>query len=171
MGNLIKIAALLFIGVILALTGCGPSQQPATTQTTDPYAGRPVKSISTLIDRYTKTLDWCHSNNLIAFEQYGADGYVDIYVLDPQDSKKTPLTDGNTLCPQKNNGNAAWHPSGEYIVFTAEKESNPESLKRQATPGSGFNCDLWLATADGNAFYPLTNYPIHTRAVIHPHFG
>ncbi|MDD5038951.1 MAG: hypothetical protein PHN78_06510, partial [Dehalococcoidales bacterium] len=62
-------------------------------------------------------------------------------------------------------------PSGEYIVFTAEKESNPTSLRREAIPGSGYNCDLWLAKVDGSVFWPLTDYPIYTRAVIHPHFS
>ncbi len=92
-------------------------------------------------------------------------------MLNPQNSQKRTLTDGNPLCPQKSNGNAAWHPSGEYIVFTAEKSSNPVTLRREAVPGSGYNCDLWLASADGITFYPLTDYPLYSRAVIHPHFS
>ncbi|MDD5038982.1 MAG: hypothetical protein PHN78_06665, partial [Dehalococcoidales bacterium] len=140
-------------------------------ESSDTYAGRPIKSISTLIDSRAKTLDWCAFNNMIAFEQYGMDGYVDIHILDPNTGRKSSFTDGNRLCPQKSNGNAAWHPSGEYIVFTAEKESNPTSLRREAIPGSGYNCDLWLAKVDGSVFWTLTDYPIYTRAVIHPHFS
>ena len=127
--------------------------------------------MSTLVGRLAKTLDWCPTNNMIAFEQFGSDGYVDINILNPDTDRKRPLTDSIEGCPQKNNGNAAWHPSGKVIVFTAEKETNPASLRREAIPGSGYNCDLWLATADGSDFYPLTDCPLHARAVIHPHFS
>ncbi len=83
------------------------------------------------------------------------------------------LTCNKRGCPQKHNGNPAWHPSGEYIVFTAEKRGNPEKYREAAIPGTGFNCDLWIMTSDGKKFYQLTNYPVRLpyQAVIHPHFS
>jgi Tol biopolymer transport system component len=165
-----KILLLSLIILVALAVGCS-SESGVTTEDTGPYAGRPIKSITTLIDGLVKTLDWCPANNLIAFGLYGSDNYVDIFIFDPESGQKRSLTDGNTLCPQKHNGNAAWHPSGDYIAFTAEKESNPAALWREAVPGSGYNCDLWIAKADGSAFWPMTDYRLYTRAVIHPHFS
>ena len=75
--------------------------------------------------------------------------------------------------PQKHNGNPAWHPSGDYIIYTAEREDTPAEMDKYAIPGSGLHNDLWLSTADGNRFYRLTDYsginPV--RAVIHPQFS
>jgi Tol biopolymer transport system component len=162
-----KILVVLSIALIFLAIGC----LSEVGELPDAYVGRPIKSISTLVNSLAKTLDWCPANNLIAFERFGVDGYVDIHVLDPENGQIRALTDGNPLCPQKSNGNSAWHPSGQYIVFTAEKPSNPVALRREAIPGSGYNCDLWLASADASAFYPLTDYPLYSRAVIHPHFS
>lgn len=164
-----KNLVVIVICVLSALICCVPNG--CVRKSPDPYAGRPIKNISTLIDRLAKTIDWCPTNNIVVYGQFGADGYVDIYLLNPSTGGRSSLTDGKEGCPQKSNGNAAWHPSGKYIVFTAEKESNPVSLRREAVPGSGYNCDLWLASADGSNFYPLTNYPMYDRAVIHPHFS
>jgi len=162
-----KILVVLSIALISLAIGC----LSEATEPPDPYVGRSIRNISTLVNSLAKTLDWCPENDLIAFERFGADGYVDTHVLNPENGQIRALTDGNPLCPQKNNGNSAWHPSGRYIVFTAEKPSNPLALRREAIPGSGYNCDLWLASADATAFYPLTDYPLYSRAVIHPHFS
>ena len=131
----------------------------------------PIKRMTTLVSRGAKTLDWSYKTNQLTVEKYGLDTYVDIYVMNPDSSGEQCLTCNKVECPQKHNGNSDWHPSGNYIVFTAEKKNNPAALWRQAVPGSGFNNDLWLMTADGQQFYQLTNYPLHTRAVIHPHFS
>jgi Tol biopolymer transport system component len=137
----------------------------------DRFSGRPIKEITTLIDSRAKTLAWSPSLNKLTIEKYGSDNYVDIYVINPDGSGEQSLTSNKVGCPQKHNGNSAWHPSGQYIVFTAEKDDNPKSYWRQAVPGSGYNCDLWIMSADGQRFYQLTNYPLNTRAVIHPHFS
>lgn len=117
-------------------------------------------------------VDWSHSgNNLIAFDKLGADGYFDVYVMKPDGSDENCLTDKPGLLPQKHNGQPAWHPSGEYIVFEAEKEFHYGS-SNWSVPGSGINCDLWVVTSDGNSFYQLTNLPLlPLRGVLHPHFS
>ncbi len=158
--------AVLLAGSCGRLIESSSGESPPATQ----YAP-PVKNITTLVEKRVKTLDWSHKNNKIVFERYGLDGYVDIFVMNPDGSEEKSLTSGKPGCPQKSNGNSAWHPSADYIVFTAEKETNPKELARWAIPGSGVNCDLWLMTSDGEKFYQLTDYPLNTRAVIHPHFS
>ena len=133
-----------------------------------------VKSIRT-IKRYGKSLDWSHKNNLIVSARKGKDGYYDIFVMNPDGTNERCLTHAKPGCPQKHNGNPAWHPSGDYVVFTAEKKDSPSTAraKEYAVPGTGFNCDLWLMTSDGEKFYQLTNLPMKrpATAVIHPQFS
>lgn len=131
-----------------------------------------VKSIKT-IKKYGKSLDWSKKTNLIASAVRGNDGYYDVFVMRPDGLGENNLTSGASGCPQKNNGNPCWHPSGDYIVFTAEKEANSAENKKWAIPGTGFNCDLWVMTSDGKEFYQLTDYPLKAPyiGVIHPQFS
>ena len=126
-----------------------------------------------VIKEYGKSVDWSHSKDLIASAKRGSDGYYDIFVMKPDGSNEECLTCGKPGVPQKHNGNPAWHPSGGYLVFTSEKNEDPEKYKKWAIPGTGFNCDLWAMTSDGTQFYQLTDYPLRRpfRAVIHPQFS
>jgi len=136
-----------------------------------PTAGSP--KINTIMKRRAKTVDWSPDGKKIAFGRWERDGYVDVYLMNPDGSDMRSLTGSAAGCPRKHNGNPAWHPSGKYIVFTAENSDNPDRFSRWAIPGSGFNCDLWVITADGKEVFPLTDYPLLRpyRAVIHPHFS
>ena len=133
-----------------------------------------VKSIKT-IKKYGKSLDWSRNKNLILSAKRGRDRYFDIFVMKPDGTNEINLTHNKHGCPQKHNGNPSWHPTGNYIVFTAEKEEMPDEprAKEFAVPGTGFNCDLWVMTSDGKKFYQLTNLPKTrpVRAVIHPQFS
>jgi Tol biopolymer transport system component len=131
-----------------------------------------TQRITTIKER-TKSLDWSHTKNLITFGKWGLDGYVDVYVMQPDGSEEHCLTCDQPEVPQKHNGNPAWHPSGKYIVFTAENKNNPEELKQEAQPGRGTNCNLWVMTSDGERFYQLTDYQLRRpfKAVIHPQFS
>ena len=80
------------------------------------------------IKEYGKSLDWSHGQNLIASARIGKDGYYDIFVMKPDGSNERSLTHAKSGIPQKHNGNPAWHPSGEYIVFTSEKQNMPAWL-------------------------------------------
>jgi len=131
-----------------------------------------VKSVTT-IKEIGGRVDWSHSgNNLIAFDKPGADGYYDVYTMNPDGSSETCLTcDKDGSVPQRHNGNPAWHPSGQYIVFQSEKSFHLGSSS-WSKPGWGVNTDLWLMTSDGSAFYQLTDLPLRPlRGVLHPHFS
>jgi len=131
-----------------------------------------VRSIK-IVKEYGKSLDWSRARNLIVSERVGEDGYYHIFLMNPDGTGEINLTRNKAGSPQKHNGNSTWHPSGNYIVFTAEKENDPEKNKEWAIPGTGFNCDLWVMTSDGKKFYQLTNYPLSQpfKAVIHPQFS
>ncbi len=129
----------------------------------------------TTIKEYGKSVDWLHKDNLIATARPLYDEYYDVVVFsmdNPDD--EVWLTHNAPGAPQKHNGNPAWHPSGEFIVFTAENEDVPDEYDPVAKPGRGVNCNLWLAKADGSDFWQLTNYKTaiwNAKGVIHPQFS
>ncbi len=131
-------------------------------------------------------LDWSHSgNNLIAFERMGADGFYDMYQMNPEGSDVVCLTDYPGLLPQRHNGQPTWHPSGNYIVFQCEKDSSFDPNDRHfwpsefSMPGKGWNCDLWCVDMHDLSFSRLTNLPTRktfadttrTSGVLHSHFS
>ena len=106
----------------------------------------------TIIKDYGKSVDWLHEGSLIASARRLNDKYYDVIVFSMDTpSEETWLTHEAAGAPQKHNGNPAWHPSGDYIVFTAENEDVPDEYDDFAIPGKGANCNLWLARADGSA--------------------
>ena len=140
----------------------------------------------TFIKKEGYRVDWSPVLNRIAFDMKQEDGYYDIYLMNPDGTAELCLTDVPDL-PLGHKGCAAWHPSGDYIVFTCEKEhyfgQHVPVLKRWlsnlATPGSGINCDLWVMNREGTQFWQLTTLPTKTRfferqcytGVLHPHFS
>ena len=47
-----------------------------------------------------------------------------MYVSDPRGQNVRSITEGRPGVPQRNNGNARFHPSGRYIVFVSEEEKH-----------------------------------------------
>jgi Tol biopolymer transport system component len=73
--------------------------------------------------------------------------------------------------PQKHNGQPAWHPSGEWLVFQSEKKEH-EGKSRFSTPGRGVWCDLWIGSADATKFFPLRVVPNEKgKGTLHAHFS
>lgn len=157
------------IGFVVAILLCGASLacRPENTW---------VITDITTIKEYGKSVDWLHQGNLIATARPLFDGYYDLLIFSMDDpDKETYLTHNATGAPQKHNGNPAWHPSGSYIVFTAENEDVESEFDFYAVPGRGVNCNLWLASSDGTCFWQLTfhetAYSDDAQGVIHPQFS
>ena len=55
----------------------------------------------------------------------GADGYFDIWTMRPDAAGQRCLTCQAGPLPQRHIGNPAWHPSGAFIVFQAQKAGVP----------------------------------------------
>lgn len=136
--------------------------------------GSLATKISTLKERGGR-VDWSRSHGLIAYDHaQKAKGYFDIHVM----SLDRTLDYCVTCTPQaraaglvKHNGNPAWHPSGEYLVFQGETAESKVSAK-WSHPGRGVNNVLWLADRKGSEFHRLTGYSEKdARGVLHPHFS
>ena len=139
----------------------------------EPHCGSLAHRVSTLRAQGGR-VDWSRANGLIAYDRLGDDGvYFDVYVRSLDGSRDTCLTCGKGgLVPQRNNGNPAWHPSGNYIVFQSEV-ADSRVTPFQSNPGRGVNNVLWVTDPTGRDFTQLTELSTSdpVSGVLHPHFS
>jgi hypothetical protein len=116
-------------------------------------------------------VDFCNQNNKIAYDRPDTNGYYNVYVTDTTGSTLINITN-KPSAPQKHNGTPAWHPNGEWIVFTSQIDSVPNYLDPICGPGIGTFNNLWITDSVGSQFWQLTNYPYSypAQGVLHPHF-
>ena len=163
---------ILLLSAVFLLSGCDKD-----SNVTAPTETKWIAASITTIKEWGKSVDWHHPTNRIATANPDGnpDGYYDVVIFsmdNPDDV--TNLTHQAPGAPQRHNGNAAWHPSGDYLVFTAENTDVPVNdwYDFTAKPGRGVNCNLWLAKTDGAGFWQLTFNPTRldddAMAIIHP---
>ena len=135
-----------------------------------------VKSVTILVDEIGGRVDWSHENDLIAFSKTAEDGFFDVYTMNPDGTNQICLTCAKQQVPQENNGQPAWHPFGEYIVFQAQDPDleAPPAMQYQeeylTQGGAGIHNNLWLMNKKGTEFYQLT-YIKNGEGILHPHFS
>jgi len=98
-------------------------------------------------------------------------GY-EIYTMKPDGTDVKCLTCNKpALSNTRWRGQPFWHPSGKYIVFTAENANYPrKGVGTTARPGIGRNHNVWIMTSDGSKFWQITDYP-DNWGVIRPSFS
>ena len=151
------------LGVALTATLCLSS---------GPVLGAPVTGASPLctLDRATGTMidakpflpdalgaRWNAATGRVAFMQPDAAHRSLVFTIRPDGSDRRALT----ADWPGHQGAAYWHPSGRYVIFTAQKRDwsgrslfgNPDY---EALPGFGRHDDLWIATSDGGSHWQLT---------------
>jgi Tol biopolymer transport system component len=157
---------LLTLATLVFASSCKPPQEGA---------GDWFVADMATIKTYGKSVDWLHQENLIATARPLYDHYYDVVIFSMDDpDSEVWLTHQAPGAPQKHNGNPSWHPLSEYIVFTAENEDVAAGYDAFSKPGRGVNCNLWLARADGSAFWQLTDIDtayVNAGGVIHPQFS
>lgn len=117
---------------------------------------------------------WSSTKNFIAFNDWDG-GTADIYTMRPDRTDLICLTCDNK--PEgvaglfRHAGQPFWHPSGEYILFTAENShSEPHEENMDKMPGIGHNHDIWIMASDGKNYWRITNNP-PDWGVIRPSFS
>jgi len=145
---------LLILGlalVVLWVTGCGRRPlRPRISQWQ-------VKGLERITEGAFP--QWSPDGNLIAFCK-PVEGTYQIFTMKPDGSDITCLTCGKlALQNVGHRGQPYWHPSGKYIVFTAENANFARrGLGRTELPGIGRNHDVWIMTSDGRQFWNMTHY-------------
>lgn len=97
---------------------------------------------------------------------------LEIFTMTPDGNNVKCLTCGKNIPGTASltyKGQAAWHPSGNYIVFLAI--NNHGSIFKFADfPGVGANVDVYIMTADGEKYWQITDYPANW-GVLFPAFS
>jgi len=135
-----------------------PTAPPvAPTATPAVFAGWQVEKLESVTEGAFP--QWSPDGRLIAFCK-PVDGTYEVFTMRPDGTEITCLTcDKPALSGTGHRGQPYWHPSGRYIVFTAENASFPrKGIGRTALPGIGRNHDVWIMTSDGQQFWNITGY-------------
>ena len=167
----VRAAPIAATATLLAVVvlGCGRDSAPPASPVT-PVAPL-VRSIVTLTEDGGR-LGWSAALNRIAFDRAGGDGYFDIWTMNPDATAQTCVTCDRPGIPTRHVGNPSWHPSGQYIVFQAQKDNvSSPLLDFFANPGAGINNDLYVMTALGQQARRLVTVPVGFGGVLHPHFS
>lgn len=162
------IALLLAVIVLPFITSC--ARQDASVKPEAEQANL-IANVVMLKTRGGR-VDWSPvDDDLIAFDREGDDGYYDVYTMRTDGTEEFCLTCDRPELPGRHMGNPAWHPSGRWIVFQAEKREHP-GASLSALPGLGKHNDLWVGSRDGEQFYQLTDTPANgDSGTLHPHFS
>lgn len=115
-------------------------------------------------------VDWLGSGEQwISFDRKGEDGFYDVWKVAEDGSGEECLTSGINGLPARNNGQPAWHPSGRYLVFQAEKAES--TITRVTMPGAGVLNDLWLLDIQTRDAWRLREVSSPLGGTLHPHFS
>jgi len=128
-----------------------------------------------IIDTYVSDHEWSPDGRFLTYSRAGlSDGYYDVWIVSDDGSNRHCLTCSDTA-PDGQNGGVTWHPSGEYLVFTAQNEdTDGDRADSLAKPGTGLNVNLWAITADGSRSWKLTDLETdmeRPEGIIHPQFS
>ncbi|MBL7159908.1 PD40 domain-containing protein [Candidatus Microgenomates bacterium] len=114
---------------------------------------------------------WSPDGNLIAFNKL-VDNVYEIFTMKPDGTDITCLTCDRPQLPQYGHkGQPYWHPSGEYLVFSANNTNYKILSDGYAEqPDAGRSHNVWITTKDGDKFWQITDYP-ENWGVIKPTFS
>ena len=154
----------------LVLPACGRNRDDGTDPSDEPGCGPYPHGVSTVKPQGGR-VDWSPSDGRIAYDRAGSDGFFDVWVMNADGSGDVCVTCDRAGVPQRHNGNPAWHPSGNFIVFQSEDASSRNAFA--GNPGRGVNNVLWIADPAGRSFHQITELSRVDEAsgVLHPHFS
>lgn len=109
---------------------------------------------------------WSPVTNLISYTELVDDTY-EVFIMTPDGENISCLTQNKAAlkyCGHR--GQSYWHPSGDYIVFTAKnKNFTTKGIGITGLPGVGRNHNIWIMTSDGSKFWQITDYPENWGAI------
>lgn len=104
---------------------------------------------------------WSPGSDSIVFDRKTGDRYYHVFVMTRDGQNLRSLTEGKPGIPQKNSGNAVFHPSGRLIIFISEEPRHfLQFAAALGDPGVGLFSNLWATNLEGSQFWKLTDIPI-----------
>jgi hypothetical protein len=161
--------------VLLGVTVCAVAAagQPSAQKARFPRVFAEVGI--TLLDEWTAEVDLSADGKRILYARRDPrDWYFDLWVSRPSGREQECLGCGLPE-PSKHRGGPSWHPSGEFLAFSAENSDvRTRRADRLAEPGTALNTNLWVMAADGSKAWQLTDYETdykEPRGVLGPAFS
>lgn len=132
----------------------------------------PVLMIRPAIDGAARPA-WAPRGDWIAYDKADEVGYSNLYVARPDGSEERCLTCAPLEFRKQHSGAAAWHPSGELLLFQVEKPHKRvgEPLEFLRVPGGNKGDDLWAIDFDGRTFWNVSNRGERGGRTTSPSFG
>jgi Tol biopolymer transport system component len=132
--------------------------------------------VTEIIHGYAGRLAWSPDGRTIIFDKIPEDDpdrYFDLWEMTDAGNIRRCLTKDQPVPPwtSRHIGQPAWHPSGELLVYQAEKQDIARYYDAYATPGCGIQNDLYVM--DAAATWTTCVYasaPV-SGGVLHPHFN
>ena len=101
-------------------------------------------------------VEWSPDAQWVVYDCKHKDGYYNIHICRADGTEDRCLTTLDNGLPHRHAGTPAWHPSGKYIVFAAEKKVH-RGGSIDAIPGFGGRPDIWVMSSDGSKARQLTD--------------
>jgi Tol biopolymer transport system component len=118
-------------------------------------------------------LSWSVQGDWIAFDQRGADGFYDLYLMAPNGGLRKCLTCELFEFRKAHAYNPTWHPSGKYLVFQVQAVAGKLGLSaaEMTSPDRGLHSALWVIDRAGKNFWQLTGAGRGGNTVLDPCFS
>ncbi len=166
----------LGIGLLLTAGAAAFAQtRPAETAVTAVSSDRIyVHGIAELGKRVTgiESIDWSTKNNRLLVDRRGASRFFTIYTMTPEGFRLQPMVLSKPGGSLLHAGGASWHPSGDYFIFTSQRDGVSDNAR--SVPSIGWYNDIWLGDREGTNFWRLTNNPSMPNAptgAVYPSFS
>jgi len=173
----IRLLCLFSAPLLFSTSACrrpspSPSPAPSASAGLASPAHPEVVTVSVLT-RQGGRLDWSPDGRRIAFDRPLEDHCTDLFVMAADGTAETCITcDHDRLgLPAGHKGNPAWHPSGDWIVIQAERETGRARCSHRTSPSRGVSNELWAVRADGSSAVKLVSLdPSRPGGNLDPHF-
>ena len=141
--------AVALSSLAIATSGLGQDAGPST--------GERIAAGTGLLTSGAARPAWSTQGDWIAYDKRGPDGYSDLYIAKPDGSFDRCLTCEQIEFRKQHVGNAAWHPSGDYLVFQAERPHRygGEPAPFLAVPGRNRSDSIWAISVRGRDLWKL----------------
>ncbi len=154
--------ATAMLGVFLAVAGGRLAAQPSPQAVTDLRNNRIyVHSIVPLTGasvRNVESVDWSPKNGLLLFDKRGLNQYYNVFSITAEGFRLAALTlERGRGSTELHNCTPAWHPGGQYFVFSGENRGSTDN--HRSGPGCGWHCNVWVGNREGSQFWQLTDLP------------
>jgi hypothetical protein len=152
--SLLVLHRLTLVLVVLALTAGMAGAQPD-----DPPTGERLISGVGFATEGAARPAWSTQGDWIVYDKRGSDGYQDVYIAKPDGAFDRCITCDFIEFQRLHAGNAAWHPSGRYLVFHSEAPFRSERVPFPflAIPGRTRGDAVWVISVEGRDLWRIVD--------------